>query len=161
MHTKIIKSIGPHSNPDNLTTIGYCIESPKDVLIYALNQGYRIGGYRQAGQTRAFGEGLVIRGTDMEPLDFGLDIKGKLEDIPFSEYNLKLDEVTEQNIELMFGNIGKNLHMFRNGKYQSLFQVKQEFLKPQDKLVMSAAREFVETIKGYSVTLNYLTSLSK
>ena len=161
MHTKVIKSIGPNSNSRNLTTIGYCIEPPQEVLKYVLEQGYGIGGYRQAGETRPLGEGLVIRGTDMEPVDFGLDVTGKLEQIPFSEYNLRLDEVTEQNLRWMFRSKNGNLQVYRGEEYQNLFRVKQELLKPEDEIVMSAAREFIETIKGHPVTLDYLISLSK
>ncbi len=161
MQTKIIKSIGSNSNPRNLTTIGYCVESPQEVLKYVLEEGYRIGGYRQAGETRPFGDGLVIRGADMEPIDFGLDVTCKLEQIPFSEYDLKLDKVTEENLQWMFGNRGGNLQVYRDEEYQNLFRVKQELLRPEDDIIMATAKEFVETVKGQPVTLDYLISLSK
>ncbi len=88
MRTKLIKAIGPHDNPNNLSTIAYCIESPKKVLEFLLNQGYMIGGYRQAGMTRCMGEGIIIRGTDMEPLPFGLKVIGKVNEIPLDKYSL-------------------------------------------------------------------------
>ena len=164
MHSKILKSIGPHSNNSNLITIGYCIEPPKEVLKHVLEQGYRIGGYRQAGETRCFGEGLVIRGTDMEPIDLGLEVTGRLTQIPFSKYDLRLDEITEENLKWMFGNEGGNLRVYNPNLQpciQNIFRIPEKYIENKHRIIMDSAKEFVETVKGQPVTLEYLMSLSK
>lgn len=163
MNTKLIKATGPHNNLRNLTTVGYCIESPKDVLKYLLDKGYEIGGYRQAGMTRCIGEGVVIRGTDMEPLDFGLSIVAKVEDIPLKNFDLKIKPYTEDDLKWMFGYLGGNLkkYFIKKQQYISIFAIPEEYITDEQRIIKNAAREFVETIKGHPITLEYLISLSE
>jgi hypothetical protein len=161
LHTKIMKATGPHQNPSNLFPIGYCIEPPREVLKYAIKEGYRIGGYRQAGQIRSFGDGLVIRGTDMEPIVFGLSITAKLEEIPFSKHKLERDKMTEEYLKLAFSDSSGNLKLFDGEHYISIFEAEKEILTLEDELIMSAAKELVETFKSEPVTNDYLIYLSK
>lgn len=161
MYTKIFKAVGPHSNPRNLLTIGYCVESPRRVLKYAIQKRFQIGGYRQIGEIQQFGEGIVIRGTDMEPLSCGLSVIGTLNQIPFSRYLIPRDSLGEADLKWIFGNRAGNIQVLRDRKYKNIFRIEQELIQPEDRVIMAVAKEFVETVKGHRVSLEYLASLAE
>ena len=163
INTKIYSATGIHSNNSNLTLIGYCLEPPKEVLKYAFKKNFRIGGYRQIGQIQPFGEGLVIRGTDMEPLAFGLTVTAHLDDLKpklcdlRQKYELINEEFSNEDLIRMFSS--GNLKVWKGGEYQSLFNLSIENLTNEQKVVRDIATEFVEVLRRREVSFTYLLSL--
>lgn len=161
--TQVLKSIGPHTNSNNLTTIMYCSESPLETLYHFLENGIQIGGYRQLGQVRVFGDGIVIRNADSFNLfEQGLDIIGSLDGILVDELELSKGEVTERDLIWTFNQetIKPYLDIGPWKGAHSLFRIHPEQLTLEQQKVIESAREFVKAVKGKEVTTDYLISLS-